>query len=237
MDWSTLQSVIKSLSRHDYEGWLAFHNYNEPLANPRIIREVASARQQLAHAALTIYTNGDYLTDDLFRELTIAGVAQMRITVYPHPLHNGETSHASLWQWLEKRPFLQGGRWNEVILRQGPALVKDNRMALEIISPDISRYYDRGGTLPALSISREDRPCFITSHSLSIDYRGDIKMCCNVVTHHSPHQQYLFGNVRECDAIDVWNSPRFAAIRRAHRQSKWSDTPICATCRQETPQP
>jgi MoaA/NifB/PqqE/SkfB family radical SAM enzyme len=232
MDWSMLQSVIQSLSRRRYEGWLGFHNYNEPLANPRIIQEVASAREHLAHAALTIFTNGDYLTAELFHGLVAAGVTQIRVTVYPHPLHTAP-SHASLWQWLEKRTFLHSGEWNEVVLRQGPALVLDKPVALEIISPDVSRYYDRGGTVPALSIARRTTPCFITSHSLSIDYCGDIKMCCNVVTHHAPHRQYLFGNVRECDPIDVWNSPRFAEVSREHRQARWSGTPICATCRQE----
>lgn len=233
MDWSTLQAIIQSLSRRRYEGWLAFHNYNEPLANSRIIEEVASAREQLAHAGLTIFTNGDYLTAEIFNGLAAAGLTQMRITVYPRSFHDGAPSHARLWQWLEKRTFLRRGEWSEVVLRQGPALVLKKPVAIDVISPDVSRYYDRGLTLPALSIARRVTPCFLTSHSLSIDYRGDIKMCCNVVTGYAPHEPYLFGNVRECDPIEAWNSARFADVRRLHRQAQWSSTPICATCRQE----
>jgi radical SAM protein with 4Fe4S-binding SPASM domain len=237
MDWSIFQAVIESLSRHCYDGWLAFHNYNEPLANPRIFREIAFAREQLPQAKTTIFTNGDYLTADLFDELVEAGLAQMRITVYPQTPSAEAPSHASLWRWLKRRPFLHEADWKEVSARQGPGLVLEQPVAIEIISPDISRYYDRGGMLPALSIAGRSTPCFLTSNSLSIDYRGDIKMCCNIVTGQASHEQYLFGNVRDRDPIDTWNSPRFAEVRREHRRADWSDTPICRTCRQELPKP
>jgi MoaA/NifB/PqqE/SkfB family radical SAM enzyme len=233
MDWSTLQAVFQSLSRRRFQGWLAFHNYNEPLANPRIIQEVTSARGQLPQAGLTIYTNGDYLTAELFEGLRIAGLTEMRITIYPRNARNDIPSHALLWQWLDKRPFLRHGEWAEVAVRQGLALVIKKPVAITIISPEVNRYYDRGGTVPALSIAHRATPCFLTSHSLSIDYLGNIKMCCNIVTGHAPHEQYLLGNVRECDPIDVWNSPQFTDLRRHHQQAMWSKTPICMTCRQE----
>lgn len=233
MDWSTFQSIVYSLSRYDYTGWFAFHNYNEPLANPRIIDEVAFARKHLAHAGLTIFTNGDYLTTDLFDDLAAAGLTQMRVTVYPRSFGDNVSSHARLWSWLDKRAFLRNREWTETVLRQGPALVLHDPVAIDLISPDINRYYDRGGTLPSLSIENRASPCFLTSNSLSIDYCGNLKMCCNVVTGHAPHEAYLFANVRECDPIETWNSPRFAEVRRLHEQSDWSTTPICSTCRQE----
>lgn len=233
MDWPTFQAVIQSLSCRGYDGWLAFHNYNEPLANPRIIDEVAFARVHLARAGLSIFTNGDYLNAELFDGLVSAGLTQMRITIYPPPLHDGAPSHARLWQWLEKRTFLRSGEWSEALLRQGPALVLKKPLAIDLIFPDVSRYYDRGGTLHTLSIANRVTPCFLTSHSLSIDYHGDIKMCCNIVTGHAAHEPYLFGNVREYDPIETWNSPRFTEIRQLHRQAQWSMTPICSTCRQE----
>jgi hypothetical protein len=233
MDWATFQCVIRSLALRHYDGWLAFHNYNEPLANPRIVDEVAFAREQLGGASLTVFTNGDYLTAELFAALVMAGLTQMRITIYPSPNHDVPPSQTHLWEWLDRRPFLRGAEWSEVILRQGPALVLDKPIAIELISPAISRYYDRGGTLPALSHGPRMTPCFLTSHSLSIDYRGEIKMCCNIVTGHVEHDRYFFGNVLHCDPIETWNSPDFAGIRRLHRLADWSATPVCVTCCQE----
>ncbi len=236
MDSSMFQAIIGSLSRWRYEGWLAFHNYNEPLANPRITQEVALARGQLPNAKLAIYTNGDYLTSETLEELVAAGLTQMRVTVYPRASCDGAPSHGHLWQWLEKKAFLRRGDWSEAFLRQGPALVRENPVAIELISPDVSRYYDRGGMLPVLSIPHRSTPCFLTSHSLSIDYLGNIKMCCNMVTGHAPHERYMFGNVKEYDPIDLWNSPHFTQVRWYHRRARWTGTPICVTCRQEVPQ-
>lgn len=233
MEWATFRAIIQSLARRDYGGWLAFHNYNEPLANPRITDEVAFAREHLARAGLTVFTNGDYLTAELFGGLAAAGLTQMRVTLYPRYGHDSTPSHERLWRWLDERAFLRGTEWSEAVLRQGPALVTEKPVAIELISPDVSRYYDRGGTLPALSLASRATPCHLTSHSLSIDYRGDVKMCCNIVTGHAGHEPYFLGNVREHDPVEIWESPRFAEIRRLHRRAQWSATPVCATCRQE----
>src|SRR5205085_439579 len=102
MDWTTFQCVIRALALRRYEGWLAFHNYNEPLANPRIIDEVAFAREHLARVGLTVFTNGDYLTAELFEGLSTAGLTQMRITVYPRTNRDSAPSHDRLWEWLDK---------------------------------------------------------------------------------------------------------------------------------------
>src|ERR1041385_1533988 len=119
MNWATFQGVIRSLALRHYDGWLAFHNYNEPLANPRIVDEVAFAREQLGDASLTIFTNGDYLTAELFAALVMAGLTQMQITIYPNPNHDVPPSQTHLWKWLDRRPFLRDAEWSEAILRQG----------------------------------------------------------------------------------------------------------------------
>ena len=233
MDWSIYLSVLRSLSRHQYKGWLCFHNYNEPLANPRLVREVAVAKRLLPMAHFSVYTNGDFLTNELFNALLSVGLTEMRITVYPRSPSTDSPSHAGLWQWLEARPFLKIRGFRQVSVRQGLALVTDCPMSVIIISPDVTRYYDRGGTLPALSIKNRSAPCLLTSRSQSIDHRGDIKMCCNIVTGHQAHRRYFYGNAQEHDPIEVWNSTRYSDIRARHRRADWIDSPICATCRQE----
>lgn len=237
MDWSTLVYVLESLARHSYSGWLAFHNYNEPLANPRILFEIECARKLLPATKLTIFTNGDYLTPELLDRLLSAGLSQLRITVYPRRRENTTPSHAHLWRWLRRRALLPQANWEEARLRQGPGLVLHEPMSIEVISPDVSRYYDRGSTVPALSIAQRAAPCFLTSHSLSIDFRGQVKMCCNVVTDHGPHAPYFLGNVPARDPVELWSSDAFAELRRRHLAADWSATPICTTCRQELPRP
>ena len=233
LPWAYLERVIQSLRKVQYRGWFAFHNYNEPLANPRIMEELEFVHEALPQAKTTIYTNGDRLTADLFAALVALGLSQMRVTLYPKNRIGWAGSHDVLWSWLERRPFLSSKKWDEVTARQGPSLVHHGGPEVILISPDIERYYDRGGTVPWLSLEMRTKPCFLTSHSLSVDYMGKIKMCCNVVTGNSLHGEYFLGDVRDDDILEVWNSSKFDAIREHHRRSDWSMTRICKTCRQE----
>jgi len=234
MEWSTLESILRSLSAHEYNGWLAFHNYNEPLANPRLPCEVRRVRQLLPQAKPTIYTNGDHLTRSLFDELVVAGIVEMRVTVYPG---NRERlpSHARLWEWLRQHPFVDLSGWTEGSVRQGSSLVRTAPIPVVLISPDVDRYYDRGGTLATWSASRRTEPCTLTSRSMSIDHLGDVKMCCNVVSGHPAHGQYVLGNVLAIDPIELWGSEPFSRIRARHLCADWVSTPICVTCRQQLP--
>lgn len=233
MPWTTFDKIIASLSSHNYCGWLAFHNYNEPLANPRLVQEVGFARKQVRGAQLTVYSNGDYLTSELLDTLVAAGLSEMRITVYPRTLGYSEPSHAELWEWLKRRRFLGTKEWRETVVRQGPALQLTESLSMLLVSPNVGRYYDRGGILPSLSIVERTNPCLMTSHSLSVDYEGNIKMCCNVVARFEAHRPYLLGNVKERDLIEVWKSSQFQLLRERHLMADWSKSPLCKGCRQE----
>lgn len=233
LPWSCLEAVVTSLAKVAYGGWFAFHNYNEPLANPRIIDEVALVSRVLPSARPSIFTNGDRLTDDIFAKLAANGLAHMRVTVYPRKRARQKPSFEALWMWLERRPFLRSKAWKQVTLRQGPALMYGGPPEIVLICPEIDGYYDRGGTVQWLSAAQRHAPCYLTSRSLSIDYLGNIKMCCNVVTGADTHREHMLGNVKDIDVIDVWNSPAFEAIRERHTRSDWSTTTICRTCTQE----
>lgn len=233
LNWADLERVLYSLARVDYEGWFAFHNYNEPLANPRLLDELALVRALVPAAKPTVFTNGDRLTGKLYSDLVSAGLSQMRVTVYPKRWTGREPSHETLRAWLKRRAFLPDKFWTEVTARQGPALLYSGEPEIILISPRIDRYYDRGGTIPWLSVESRTTPCLLTASSLSIDYEGNIKMCCNVVTGNRAHRNYMLGNVRDNDIIDIWNSVRFETLRDRHARADWTDTSICKTCRQE----
>ena len=157
----------------------------------------------------------------------------MRLTIYPKNRRISNASHEALWAWLKRRSFLNNKKWDIVKLRQGPGLVHKGPPELILISPDVSLYYDRGGTISWLSVENRTKPCLLTSNSLSIDYQGNIKMCCNVIVDHDSHREYVLGNLLKRDVMEVWNSSRFQKIRERHKRSDWSDTPICRTCCQE----
>ncbi|WP_041443428.1 hypothetical protein [Picosynechococcus sp. PCC 7002] len=84
MEWSLYADLIGQLTEVDYDGWLAFHNYNEPLANPRLKQEISFAKGSLPSVKLAIYTNGDLFNEKIYEYLCSIEVSEIRITRYPN---------------------------------------------------------------------------------------------------------------------------------------------------------
>ena len=83
MPEETWQALLSDLKRTRFRGELAFHNYNEPLADPHLLERLEQARRAVPKASLLIFTNGDLLTPELLQRLVEIGVAQIRVTLYP----------------------------------------------------------------------------------------------------------------------------------------------------------
>jgi hypothetical protein len=58
MPWPLLAKVAAELGEAGFVGFFALHNYNEPLANPRLHDELALLRAAAPEARPAIYTNG-----------------------------------------------------------------------------------------------------------------------------------------------------------------------------------
>jgi hypothetical protein len=108
-------------------------------------------------------------------------------------------------------------------------------MAIEVILPDLSRYNYRGDTVPFGSAKHRLDPCIMASHSASIDFRGRLKMCCNVYPEFQQHLPYLIGSLDQNSLEELWNSAKMTRFRQAHALADWSLSPICTRCTQRLP--
>lgn len=54
MDWGLFTGLLAELRGLGFDGWLAFHNYNEPLLNPRLGEELEAVASILPEARLAI---------------------------------------------------------------------------------------------------------------------------------------------------------------------------------------
>lgn len=231
MEWALFESLLTELGQLNYSGWLALHNYNEPLLNPRLLTELETARRIVPHSHTCIFTNGDHLTRARLEELCQAGVAYVRVTRYP-PIGETTTDPERVCRWLETQQ-LASFDWAIQRVRQGPARVALlGSMRVEVIAPDLHRYNYRGGTATALTTITRTTPCAMTTHSASIDYRGRLKMCCNVFPEEPAHASYVIGTLGSANFESLWRSEALNILRRAHAQANWSHSPICAGCAQ-----
>jgi Iron-sulfur cluster-binding domain len=241
MAWPLFMAITNQLGNARYDGWFAFHNYNEPLLNPRLDGELSWLAYRVPHARPAIYTNGDLLKADILVGLLAAGVKYVRVTRYPHDA-TAAPSYEALERWMRQAGLLDACQWQWQAVRQGVAARWQNPAAgvlVEIISPEIGRYNDRGGTaLVPVSIGRvRTDPCAMTSTSPSIDYQGTVKMCCNVIPDSAAeHERYVVGSVGETPLADLWEHPLMREWRARHAVADWSASPACRTCVQALPE-
>lgn len=82
MDSNVYKNVISDLSKIDFEGFISFHRYNEPLMDPRLISFISYARHKIPKSKLRILTNGYYLTQEIADELVASGLSLLEVTAY-----------------------------------------------------------------------------------------------------------------------------------------------------------
>lgn len=236
MRWDLFNKIVADLGSLTFAGWLALHNYNEPLANPRIIDELRVVRTLVPQAKPSIFTNGDFLDICVAESLAQCGVAYLRVTLYPGRAGDTTPSEMHIRRYLAARNFDGIGTWDLHAVRQGVACVTHLReMQIEIIRPNIHSYNYRGGMTQLDLASNRISPCAMTTHSAAIDYLGRFKMCCNVFLGSPKHQEYALGDLQTSGFLDLWSSPRMQQLRASHLKADWSSSPICANCSHELP--
>lgn len=144
--------TLTVLQRYDYAGAINFHQYNEPLIDPRLFRFIAAARNACPLAKIDIISNGLNLSEQLARELKEEGVSGIWVTRYG----DIDDRNATM-DWMQKviAPIFDG---NANIL---PWESLDHRITL----------YEREYS------DLSDR-CYAPLCSIVITRTGDVGLCC-----------------------------------------------------------
>lgn len=229
------QKIISDLGQENYSGWLAFHNYNEPLADPTIIEKLKFVNEQLPNSKTVIYTNGDYLNKETFTRLTELEIKEIRVTLYPKQketfIQQADDKILNLISGLnfsiDKPNIIDGKRGRETKF-------KINQTNFHIIIPNIKGYTDRGGKVEIKELklsSIRQQPCYLPSHSAAIDYKGNLKLCCQVYNvETSEYSDYNIGNISVTNFWDLWNSDKMKNYRTKATQGNFESMKVCQLC-------
>jgi len=74
--------VLETLGKRAFDGGIAFHNYNEPMADPRLFKFIESAHSFCPKARILIWTNGWNLNQTMMDELVASQVSVVIVTAY-----------------------------------------------------------------------------------------------------------------------------------------------------------
>ncbi len=237
MKESTWEALLDDLHAHHFRGWFAFHNYNEPLADPQVLPRVARARERLPGARLELHTNGDLLDRAMLEALVTRGVELVRVTLYPSNERAFEPPRPERARRFLARLGLSGAEVTkpsklELSARWGEASVV-------VRVPDIAAYTTRAGNAPLEGLqhtSQRTTPCLLPFHSAAIDYLGNLKLCCHVFDATAPGSApYVIGNVESTPFTTLWKGERMNALRRQLMRADFSGLAGCQGCAHATP--
>lgn len=160
-----VKGVINLLADLNWDGMdkeIKFHEYNEPLIDPRFFKFLEYAKLRLPYTNILLWTNGYYLTNTILRELIEAGVNKIRITAYTEDEEN---------------------RFNSLIQDIQRSLVNGEIRSFNML-PIFIRVDRRVRLDDRLSISQKQetnlsqyQPCH-SLKCLSIRANGKITLCC-----------------------------------------------------------
>lgn len=240
------QKLLAELSLLEYRGRFAFHNYNEPLYDPRIFNLVAQARQALPHAYLVLYTNGDPLSALKVRDLMTNGLNEIRVTLYPknnHIAFGQDLAQAKIKKFLGKINPNEHFVVTQIACHTKPnevehVYVLNDCLCVRIIFPNVTTYSNRGGSVKIdyLNQFRRQETCLRPFHSAAIDYLGNLKLCCQVYdTKDDKNQPYVIGNIATQSFISLWNSEKLNQLRQKIQNLDFQNVSICQGCTAHTP--
>lgn len=202
--------ILDQLAEINFAGTIMYHFYNEPTKDPRLEHFVKQTSLRLPNAIPRLFTNGDYLDDELIDRLFLAGMNDIHIT--DHNKTKGRVSR----------------RLKNAITKHFPKIDVDEGLGR---TPD--RPIDnRGGlvnlaTVGATPYLRKD--CKVVWEVVNIDYQGNVLLCYS-----DYNREHVFGNVSEESFIDIWKKENYSRVRRNLRKGK-TELEICTNCNYASP--
>lgn len=241
MNDELFDQLMYELAEIEYDGRIALHRYNEPLANPEYaLKRIWQIRAMIPKAEIWIYSNGDYLTPKLINALEKSGISQLLVTSHALPKDQQfETIQGRMHARLKKigLPYQDHGlsqdRSEHWISVQTNSQMQHQWRAINFKAHDSEGHLkmsDRGESLNIQTTFIRSSPCLIPFTEMQIEYDGSVWPCCNVHSDVPEHQAYLMGKISPSDSLfSVYTNKTFVQWRKSLFDFGEKEKP-CKTC-------
>ena len=202
MEESLFFKIIDELAAIDYDGRISYHFYGEPLLDKRLPRFVEQTRKRVPKSYTEVYSNGDFLTLDKFREYIRLGLDNFLITQHDNCIP------PNLQNILDN---LKPEEKQHLVIR----FAKDRFMN------------NRSGLITTLNVVNEPlhAACDWPLTSMVVTMAGNVVLCCN-----DYYETEVVGNLMKQSLREVWTGPRFEMFRRALSRGDRTVSPLCEKC-------
>lgn len=190
-----VDKMFTELAEIDFKGIIHLFNNNEPLLDKRILQFVELAHTKCPKAVIQLLTNGTLLDVDIHMELFNKGLNLLRINNYS----NNGLMHKSV------REFCQAYSKTKYFT----SVETDVQVHMRRLNEILSNRCGLSPNKPTNRLQGKRIPCFAPCLSITINYKGDVLLCCYDV-----YYKFVIGNVIETGLLNLWNSRYYIEIRK-----------------------
>jgi radical SAM protein with 4Fe4S-binding SPASM domain len=203
MNEKLFKKIIEELAEINYRGIIRPFFYGEPLVDERMSKWVKHIKEKLPKAKVFLNTNGLVLTIPIYKKLCQAGVDYFMISQYTEKMLSNVKE---VFEYLQTRPQ------------------EENKINYRVFNKEEFTLSNRGGEVDVPVIAERPFCAYPGHYDLSIDYKGDVLLCCN-----DYHGKVIFGNVKNERIIDIWKKLSYYKLRKEVRTGTYK-LPICKKC-------
>jgi MoaA/NifB/PqqE/SkfB family radical SAM enzyme len=240
MSEKTFLKIIDDLKNMKYKGRIELQSFNEPLRDSRIFDFIRHIRLN-TECCIMFNTNGDYIeSPKTIIKLFECGLNQLEINVY-----DNVKKLDVFEQYAEKvvnklsDVVLGGSMYDKISYKKRHLDIVDKTEYLDG-GKNISIYDDRpskvynmlannagflNGKLKGMKPKNQDKICVLPFRKATINWKGDMILCCNHYT-----GDVNFGNVRNSSVEELWNSDVANYYRLLLQNKRRIDLEPCCDC-------
>jgi radical SAM protein with 4Fe4S-binding SPASM domain len=207
MAWPMIERIVKNLSDLNYRGRISWFWINEPLMDSRMMEIIKYTRRECSEAFISLVTNGDLLTNAVYKDLRQAGLDALGISVYDNPA----AAHA------------------EEIEQDGRLVVMDMRHVR------VPLLENRGGNIKrharlfvASQQVHQGKSCARPFKMMTVNAKGQVVLCCADL-----YSDVVMGDVAKDRLEAIWNNGSFDAYRRQLSERGRAELSLCNNCSYE----
>lgn len=195
---SILNKLINELWEENYDQYISFSRYNEPLKLSSYFGDwIQHIKFILPKATLVCNTNGDYLSEDILK--TIAGLNELTIMDY-----DNKGLHYCLKKLINCNCVIDKIINNTFIY----AHYNNMKILYYVNWRENNIPTDRGGYLTNYSIQERNRECLEPQYFVGINYDGTVSPCCNIRNDIEQHKEYILGDLHNNSLEEILSSQK-----------------------------
>jgi MoaA/NifB/PqqE/SkfB family radical SAM enzyme len=235
--------LIDESRAHGRRIMITLHKDGEPTLHPRFAELVTIAHRARAARLVTLNSNGTALTRDLARQLVLAGLDEIIVSV--------DASDPETYARIKGRRLFDAVRANvdgimEVkrqLRRRNPFVKVQMLGTLHDLSQTVDEFVDYwkprvdgvkvdhfttwgggvDGRLGAVPVPARRWPCQYLWYTMAVNWDGRVSRCVYDWRVDEP-----LGDASRDSLAAIWNGPPFAALRAAHLAGEYPG--VCASC-------